>query len=70
MSCFVDEPFGVAVGPVFAALRAKAFDTAFTNADNLGFPGGIPKRSTGTDCKSVGSAFEGSNPSPSTRLML
>ena len=29
--------------------------------------GGVPKRSTGTDCKSVGSAFEGSNPSPSTK---
>ncbi len=28
--------------------------------------GGIPKRSTGSDCKSDGSAFEGSNPSPST----
>ena len=28
--------------------------------------GGVPKRSTGADCKSAGSAFEGSNPSPST----
>ena len=28
--------------------------------------GGIPERPKGTDCKSVGSAFEGSNPSPST----
>src|SRR5690606_28973523 len=34
-----------------------------------GFPdGGIPKRSTGSDCKSDGSAFEGSNPSPSTKF--
>ena len=33
-----------------------------------GFPdGGIPKRSTGSDCKSDGFAFEGSNPSPSTK---
>ena len=31
------------------------------------FAGGVPERSKGTDCKSVGSAFEGSNPSPSTR---
>ena len=31
--------------------------------------GGIPERPKGTDCKSVGSAFEGSNPSPSTRLV-
>ena len=29
--------------------------------------GGIPKRSTGSDCKSDGFAFEGSNPSPSTK---
>ena len=28
--------------------------------------GGVPERSKGTDCKSVGDAFEGSNPSPST----
>ena len=28
--------------------------------------GGVPERPKGTDCKSVGSAFEGSNPSPST----
>ena len=27
-------------------------------------PGGIPERSKGTGCKPVGSAFEGSNPSP------
>ena len=29
-------------------------------------PGGVPERSKGSDCKSDGSAFEGSNPSPST----
>ncbi len=28
--------------------------------------GGVPKRSTGADCKSAGSAFGGSNPPPST----
>src|ERR1700758_881224 len=32
-----------------------------------GFVGGVPERSKGADCKSAGSAFEGSNPSPSTR---
>ena len=32
-----------------------------------GFVGGVPERSKGSDCKSDGSAFEGSNPSPSTR---
>ncbi len=30
------------------------------------FFGGVPEWPKGTDCKSVGSAFEGSNPSPST----
>ena len=32
--------------------------------------GGVPEWSKGTDCKSVGQAFEGSNPSPSTTLFL
>lgn len=30
--------------------------------------GEVPERSKGTDCKSVGSAFEGSNPSLTTNL--
>ena len=29
--------------------------------------GGVPERSKGSDCKSDGSAFVGSNPTPSTR---
>ena len=33
-----------------------------------GFAGGVPERSKGSDCKSDGSAFEGSNPSPTTRI--
>ena len=28
--------------------------------------GGVPKRSTGADCKSAGLAFVGSNPTPTT----
>ena len=37
--------------------------------ENLMFAlfGGVPERSKGADCKSVGSAFGGSNPPPSTR---
>ena len=31
-------------------------------------PGGVPERSNGTDCKSVGSAFAGSNPAPATEV--
>ena len=36
--------------------------------DNTLLFGGVPERSKGSDCKSDGSAFEGSNPSPSTRI--
>jgi hypothetical protein len=32
------------------------------------FSGGVPERSKGTDCKSVGKAFGGSNPPPTTNL--
>jgi hypothetical protein len=37
---------------------------AFTGRASFG---GVPERSKGTDCKSVATGFEGSNPSPSTR---
>jgi hypothetical protein len=32
--------------------------------------GGVPERSKGSDCKSDGSAFVGSNPTPSTSMGL
>ena len=32
--------------------------------------GGIPERSNGADCKSVGEAFGGSNPPPPTKKVL
>ena len=38
---------------------------AFLKENGVHF-GGVPERSKGSDCKSDGSAFEGSNPSPST----
>ena len=31
-------------------------------------PGGVPERSKGSDCKSDGFAFAGSNPAPSMRV--
>ena len=34
------------------------------------FLGRVPERSKGTDCKSVATGFEGSNPSPSTDEMV
>ena len=36
------------------------------NDSNGSFLGWVPERSNGTDCKSVATGFEGSNPSPST----
>ena len=35
-----------------------------------GWHGGVPERPKGTDCKSVGNAFGGSNPPPSTIFMF
>jgi hypothetical protein len=32
--------------------------------------GGVPEWPKGSDCKSAGTAFEGSNPSPSTTFLL
>lgn len=57
-------------GKSFAIMRprfAKRLDSFILNRHNsrLRF-GGVPERSKGADCKSAGSAFEGSNPSPST----
>ena len=47
-----------------AELRAeKYFSTLISHAD---ISGGLPERPMGTDCKSVGSAFDGSNPSSTT----
>ena len=44
----------------FAARTTKA-------PQHLYDPGGLPERPMGGDCKSPGSAFEGSNPSPATK---
>ena len=33
-------------------------------------PGGVPEWPKGADCKSAGTAFDGSNPSPSTIFFL
>ena len=38
-------------------------------ANELELFGRVPERSKGTDCKSVATGFEGSNPSPSTAAM-
>ena len=33
-------------------------------------PGGVPERPKAADCKSAGIAYEGSNPSPSTKMRV
>ncbi len=49
------------------AKRIIYLDISHPMVKNCGlFYGGVPERSKGSDCKSDGSAFEGSNPSPST----
>ena len=58
-------------GRAFENFLRKALTSAVLVTIVRGFPdGGIPKRSTGSDCKSDGSAFEGSNPSPSTKVSV
>ena len=45
--------------------------TSFRYGERVLKNGEVPERSKGADCKSVGSAFEGSNPSlPITGLLL
>ena len=58
------------VGSQGAAARAGDPLTSLRMAQIMRgyFPGGVPERSKGSDCKSDGSAFEGSNPSPSTKI--
>ena len=41
-----------------------------SDAWKSGYVGGVPERSKGTDCKSVGIAFTGSNPVPPTEKFL
>ncbi len=48
-------------------LCMKFFDNSSVLVHNaMLLLGGVPKRSTGADCKSAGFAFVGSNPTPST----
>ncbi len=48
---------------------SKAVDSADMIKQNAGLPGGVPEWPKGSDCKSDGSAFGGSNPPPSTNFM-
>lgn len=53
-------------------LGQYSFDKGFFLSENtqLNRVGGVPERSKGSDCKSDGFAFEGSNPSPSTSIEM
>ena len=57
-------------GPASANALPRRFARCLTMGTEIAiltcFVGGVPERSKGADCKSAGSAFEGSNPSPST----
>ena len=51
-------------------LRFGAIDTAQGRVENTHLAGGVPEWPKGTDCKSVGTAFGGSNPPPSTIIFF
>ena len=59
----IDEVQREAVG--LAALRSERVSRC-EQREEIGVSGGVPEWSKGSDCKSDGLAFEGSNPSPST----
>ena len=53
---------------IYRDISPCVVDTRRSRGQNRAFLlGGVPERSKGSDCKSDGTAFEGSNPSPSTR---
>src|SRR5262245_50206885 len=52
---------------IYRDISSCVVDTRVGRGQNLAsLLGGVPERSKGSDCKSDGLAFEGSNPSPST----
>ena len=51
--------------PTFVIDWPRGGELYLSSNELLSF-GGIPERSKGSDCKSDGYAFEGSNPSPAT----
>lgn len=57
---------------IFTKYFSLWVDIRFVIRENIGFAGsvkgGVPERSKGSDCKSDGYAFEGSNPSPTTMI--
>jgi hypothetical protein len=60
------------MGRLFSALAGDAWTDRVNTPERTvsGKFGGVPKRSNGTDCKSVGYAFGGSNPPPTTASPL
>jgi hypothetical protein len=60
------------MGRLFSASSGDAWTDRVNTPERTvsGKFGGVPKRSNGTDCKSVGYAFGGSNPPPTTASPL
>ena len=75
-TCFVNRWLGVQVPSSARAVQCRPQrpnalikDIAATTVTNRRLnSGGLPEWPKGADCKSAGTAFDGSNPSPSTRL--
>ena len=63
---FVDTPRADGHNPITILLASRGHETTVLDKEFvIGF-GGMPERLKGTDCKSVGYAYVGSNPTPST----
>ncbi len=74
-TCWSEHGYYVAVhvfkgGFIHSGCRITQNDLSLIIADKAGVGGGIPKRSNGADCKSVGYAFGGSNPPPTTHASV
>ena len=63
-------PFQQVDGPLSVAQPRVPNGARSVPAKLMARVGGVPERSKGTDCKSVGIAFGGSNPPPSTIYLL
>src|SRR5512139_1744266 len=62
---FIEEPFAGVAQPVEQLICNQQVAGSSPIASSR--YGGVPEWPKGADCKSVGSAFGGSNPPPSTR---
>ena len=64
-----EAPAAVAFVPDITRIASRR-STASSRPTGAANPGGIPERPKGSDCKSDGHAFAGSNPAPPTTSQL